>query len=104
MVTVMIGATLAGLMLWGAAAASPAAAPAPAPASPPPIEAFFEKPVLNGIRLSPSGRYLASIQRRPDGQAVVVLDRQTGKTSVVTHASTEHVGFDWIEWKGEDRL
>jgi dienelactone hydrolase len=100
----MIGAALAGLWLWGAAAAAPAVAAAAAPAAPPPIEGFFEKPVLNGMRLSPSGRYLASIQRRGDGQAVVVLDRQTGRTSIVTHASTEHVGFDAIEWKGEDRL
>lgn len=100
----MIGATLAGLMLWSAAAAAPAAPAAASPAAPPPVEAFFEKPVFNGMRLSPSGRYLASIQRRPEGQAVVVLDRQTGKTNVVTHASTEHVGFDWIEWKSDDRL
>jgi dipeptidyl aminopeptidase/acylaminoacyl peptidase len=96
----MIGAALAGLWLWGAAAGA-AAAP---PSAPPSLEASFEKPALNGMRLSPSGRYLASIQRRGDGQAVVVLDRKTGQTRIVTHASTEHVGFDAIEWKGEDRL
>lgn len=100
----MLGATLAGLVLWNAAAtatAATAAAPAPAP---PPIEAFLARPEINGMRLSPSGRYLASIQRRGTGQAVVVLDRQTGERRTATYGGSERIGFDWIEWKGDDRL
>jgi dipeptidyl aminopeptidase/acylaminoacyl peptidase len=91
----MIGGFLAGLAMWGAASAALA---------PPPLDAFFDKPAINGMRLSPSGRYLASIRKRGEGQAVVVLDRQTGVQQVVTFGGSDRVGFDWIEWKSDDRL
>lgn len=100
----MIAAALAGLALLSATATPAVVSPPPRAAAPPPVDAFFTKPVINGMRLSPSGRYLASVRKQGDGQAVVVLDRQTGAEKIVTFVSSARAGFDWIEWKGDDRL
>lgn len=89
------------LVLAAALAASVPAVPASGPL---PLDAFFEKPAISGPALSPSGRYLATIERRGEGQAVVVTDRQTGERRMITRSSTESAGFDWVEWKSDDRL
>jgi dipeptidyl aminopeptidase/acylaminoacyl peptidase len=87
-----------------AAVAEPAATTTVTGAGPLPLDAFFAKPEISAPELSPSGRYVAFVRAHGEGQAVVVRDRTTGDEKVITYSSSETVGFDWVDWKSDDRL
>lgn len=88
-------------------ATKPASAPAPAtPASGPltPREIFGD-PRVSSPRLSPSGRYLAFLQRVDDIDSVVVLDlsKPDAAPTGVTFKD-KHVSLNWVRWKADDRF
>ena len=78
------------------------------PASPPSIADFTARPALSDASLSPSGRYLAVVQRRGDVSNLTVHDLEEGGTTAVMSAtSNDDFGgqfIDWYGWKGDDRL
>ena len=88
MIALVIGATLA----------ANAAHPAPLP-----ISAFYAPPASRGAQLSPSGRYLALIERADQHDIVGVIDLQGHETSVAL-ASREGRRIDWVRWKDDERL
>ncbi|MGA0602711.1 alpha/beta hydrolase family protein [Caulobacter sp. KR2-114] len=103
-----VGLLLAFACLSAARAESPAAAPpaAPTPAASGPlsVETFYAKAALHDAELSPSGRYVAALIRRSDGQAVLVRDLQSGQSSLASVSTDKDLDYDWVVWKGDDRL
>jgi dienelactone hydrolase len=87
--------SMAGLLAAGLAGAAHSA--------PLPISAFYGPPASRGAQLSPSGRYLALIERSDQHEAVSVIDLQTHDKTVALK-SREGRGVDWVRWKGDDRL
>ena len=72
-------------------------------AAPPPVEAFFANPVLDQVRLSPKGRYLAALSGAPGRRDVLaVVDLQTDTIKIVAG----YTGFDVLEfeWVNDERL
>lgn len=76
--------------------------------APPAIAEFTAAPVLGQPSVSPSGRYLAVVQRSGDAHTLTVHDFETGATiPVMSATSNEDFGgqfIDWYGWKGDDRL
>ncbi len=84
-------------------AQAPAAAPVAAAAARPPVEAFFEHPNLRDARLSPNGRYLATLSGAKDRHDfLVVIDLENNKPTVVAaYNDSDVTGFRWVN---NDRL
>jgi len=76
--------------------------------APPSIDDFLKGPKFSQAVLSPSGQKLAFIQSDGDTDRLMVHDLKTGKSVRLQDATyREHFGgafFDWIGWKGEDKL
>ena len=88
-----------------AAAGPQTTAPAGGPTSTPlPISAFYSPPAISDAALSPSGRYLAVLRRDPDVSAIIVYDTQTQSTQPILTNRNKDARFDWIWWKGDDRI
>jgi len=100
-----LGGALA-LALCGAAPLHAAEATAPAKAvavALPPIEAFFNNPVLAGAKLSPSARYLAAVSGAADRRdALIVIDLQAKSAKLV--AGYNNVDILEFEWVNDGRL
>jgi dipeptidyl aminopeptidase/acylaminoacyl peptidase len=74
--------------------------------TPPSIEDFASRPQVEGVSISPDGRYLAAI-RTHDGKGFVVsADRQAGKDRVWTPllGEPEHFLLTWCHWATNTRL
>jgi dipeptidyl aminopeptidase/acylaminoacyl peptidase len=85
---------VSGLMLIGATFAAKAA---------PPVEAFFQKPVFSGAKLSPHGKRVAFRIRSAESRArLAVLDIDTMKSDVV--ASFKDADIADFQWVNENRL
>lgn len=85
------------------AAQSPAAAPAPA--EPLSVDDFFSSPDFAGAKLSPSGRYVAMVQSNDTHRLIAVHDVQTDEIkSIMSVGVKDGYYFDWLAWKGDDRL
>lgn len=84
-------------MLSGAAARA---------ATPPSIEDFAARPQVEGVSISPDGRYLALIETLDGRAAAFVLDRRGGAGSQPhpVLAEPEHFKFSWCEWATDTRL
>ena len=77
----------------------------PALAAPPPLEAFFNAPEIEAVKLSPKGHYIAILVNADNGKQVLAV-RDSADLKKITIAATaggDHhiVGFNWIN---EDRL
>ena len=72
-------------------------------AAPLPISAFFAPPASHGAQLSPSGHYLALVERWGQRDVVAVIDLSTHDKTVSLQAKDGR-GIDWVRWKGDDRL
>jgi dienelactone hydrolase len=72
----------------------------------PSIEVFAARPRIEGVSISPDGRYLALIQTHDGRGAAVVLDRQTrdAAASKVVLGEPEHFQFAWCRWATNTRL
>ena len=44
-----------------------------------PIKDFFEKPLIDGIRISPDGKHLAARMTLGGSKNLVILERETNK-------------------------
>ena len=82
---------LRAIVLLFALAASAASALA---AEPLPLDAFFSKVRIDAAALSPSGRYVATMQRNGDVSRVVVHDLQTDADTRAVALSGEEYSFD----------
>jgi len=102
------------LLAAAPALAEPAAATAP-PAAAPSVEDFLARAAISSARLSPSGRYLAYVQRGAEADELLVVDLDQHTRRVIAHTgSSQHVVDDHpyhavirimdAEWKGENRL
>ena len=90
-------ASLAALVLCGAAQAQ-APAPVAATASPPPLSAFFGNSPFGDAKLSPSARYLAVRASAPgqrDFLLVIDIDSKSGKI-IANYNDADINGFYWI--------
>ena len=72
-------------------------------AAPLPIQSFFAPPASREAQLSPSGRYLALVEHRDQGEAVAVIDLRTREKTTVLKTEDGHK-LEWLRWKGDDRL
>lgn len=85
-------------------AASPAVLPAPAPAAPPPAEAFFNRPDIETVSLSPSGRWLAlSTAAGGSRVGVFVIDLDTMKPLALAARFTD-ADIDNVNWVNDETL
>jgi len=90
-------ASLAALVLCGAAQAQ-APAPAAASTAPPPLSAFFGNSPFGDAKLSPTARYLAVRASAPgqrDFLMVIDLDSKNGKI-IANYNDADINGFYWI--------
>jgi dipeptidyl aminopeptidase/acylaminoacyl peptidase len=91
------------LCLWAAAAACAFAAPAPASAAPPPVEAFFQKPLFSSATLSPDGHRVAFLVGSATARTrLAVLDLDTMKPQVLASYDESDVRRVW--WVNDQRL
>ncbi len=101
------GVVSVGASVWrrlSAAGLIGAALTAVAHSAPLPISAFYAPPASRGAQLSPSGRYLALIERVDAQHEVVsVIDLQSRQKTLALKPK-EGKGVDWVRWKGDDRL
>ena len=88
---------LLGLLLLGLAAVQAVQA------APPPLEAFFERPLLSAAVLAPDGRRVAMRLSAPGARArLVVLELETLKPTVVASFNGADIGH--FEWVNAERL
>jgi dipeptidyl aminopeptidase/acylaminoacyl peptidase len=75
------------------------------PPAQPSAETFVEPVQFWGVTLSPNGRFVATIQRVPLGQAIVVIDLQTRESNAVQLARRDELtSIGWVRWKDDERL
>ena len=72
-------------------------------ATPLPIQAFFSPPASHGAELSPSGRFVALIERSGGRDIVDVIDVSTHQKTVAL-APKDGREVDEVHWKGDDRI
>jgi dipeptidyl aminopeptidase/acylaminoacyl peptidase len=98
--------TLFSQMLLAQSPAS-AAAPAARPAS---LDDLFSGLNVVDAAISPSGRYLAIVLRRPEDDLLLVLDLQTNEKKVVQRSTPGQAGkllemhISTVYWKSDERL
>lgn len=68
------------------------------------VERFIDPAMVRGVELSPSGAYAAMIRRVENGEWIVVLDLASNTAVRVQFAAAPGYRFNWVSWKGEDRL
>jgi dienelactone hydrolase len=75
-------------------------------ATPPTIQDFASRPGVEGVSISPDGRYLALIQTHDGVGFVVTADRQAGKDRVLLplFREPEHFLLTWCHWATKTRL
>ena len=76
--------------------------PATAPKSPIPLEAFAASPRLENLKLSPNGRYVASVRLVGGYRNLVKTDLDTGKTTPITGFTDDFLFNFW--WANDERL
>lgn len=75
------------------------------PAQPLADAAIFVDPVsARGAQISPSGAYVAMIQRNAAGQQIVVVDLNARAARAVQVIAEDAGGYNWLRWKGDNRL
>jgi dienelactone hydrolase len=92
------------LLSMFAAVASLAAHTCAHAADRPPVESFFAHPDVSFVTLSPSGRYVALLNRLSDGKQALVV-RETADLKKVTTVSTfDSLRLSELEWINDNRL
>jgi len=93
-----------------APAATPAAAATPAPARLPSLDDLYSARNIVDTSISPSGRYLAFIVRRPTDDTLAVMDLQTGEKKALQRSKPSDLGaklvmhISTVYWKSDERL
>lgn len=77
---------------------------APAQAQLVPAERFIDIPHFSSATLSPDGNYIAVIQHQADRHLVYVRDIAANRTRAVQEIEDTVGTFNWVAWKGNDRL
>ena len=72
-------------------------------ATPLPVEAFFSPPASHGADLSPSGKFVALIERSSGRDIVDVIDVATHQKTIAL-APKDSRRIDEVHWKGDDRI
>ncbi len=86
---------------------APASAPAARPAS---LDDLYSGLNVVDAAISPSGRYLALVLRRPEDDLLLVLDLQTSKKEVIQRSMPGQAGkklemhISTVYWKSDERL
>ncbi len=89
---------------------SPAATTTPAPTRQLTLDDLYSDLNVADTAISPSGRYLAFIVRRPTDDTLAVLDLQTNEKKVVQHTKPTDAGkklimkISTVDWKSDERL
>lgn len=75
-------------------------------AGPPSIEDFASRPRIEGVSISPGGRYLALIESLDGKGIVLVVDRTPGAPAEAHPVLREpdHFYFSWCRWATDTRL
>lgn len=100
----------AAFALFALSLGSPAARAQPAPASaastpPPPVEAFFSRPAMASLLLSPSGRWMAVLAASPgQGRMRLVVVDVLKDSPPQAVAQFERYDIDSVRWVGDDHL
>src|SRR5688572_14981541 len=103
---------LAGLLAFSAQAhaQAPPAPPATKPLPPLSLADLFAEDAVPDTAISPSGRYIAAVLRRPDLDIIAVTDTVEGTTKAITKAMRKELGpkldvkIAHVYWKSEERL
>ena len=88
----------------------PAPAAPSAPARLPTLDDLFSERNIVDTAISPSGRYLAIIVRRPTDDTLAVMDLQTGEKKALQRSKPGDLGskvimhISTVYWKSDDRL
>ncbi|WP_198117495.1 alpha/beta hydrolase family protein [Massilia rhizosphaerae] len=82
----------------------PAAHAGVQPVERPSVESFFRHPDVGFVRLSPSGRYVALLNRLDGGHQALVVRETADPTKVNTVATFESARLQDLEWVNDDRL
>ena len=69
-----------------------------------PVESFFGDPDISFVRLSPSGRYVAMLNRLDDGQEVLVVRETADLKKVTTLTTLESARMQRLSWVNDQRL
>ena len=72
-------------------------------ATPLPVQAFFGPPASHGAELSPSGKYVALIERSGGRDIVDVID-VASRQKTIALAPKDNRRIDEVHWKGDDRI
>lgn len=68
------------------------------------VERFFRDPDVGFVRLSPSGRYVAIVNRLDDGQQALVVRETADLTHVTTVTTFKSARLKAVEWINDNRL
>lgn len=98
----LLGTLLASFFVLASVGATPVAAQQARAA----VDAFVGYDFARGLRISPSGRYIALIRREATGDVLVVLDRETRQLSPIQSALASQSGMqiDFVDFKSDQRL
>ena len=93
-----------------APAAKPATAAAPGPTRPPSLDDLYSELNIVDTSISPSGRYLGFILRRPTDDTLAVVDLQTNEKKLLQRSKPSDLGakltmhISHVYWKSDERL
>lgn len=73
-------------------------------AATPPVEAFFRNPDVGFVKISPSGRYVAILNRAEDGTQLLAVRDTADLTKVTTAASFDTARLASLAWINDKRL
>jgi dipeptidyl aminopeptidase/acylaminoacyl peptidase len=76
----------------------------PAAAQTIPAARFAAAPTTLSAALSPSGEYVALRQQQGDTQSIAIITLATRRMLIAQQANVDQAVFDWVAWKGDDRL
>jgi dipeptidyl aminopeptidase/acylaminoacyl peptidase len=69
-----------------------------------PAARFAAAPTTLSAALSPSGEYVALRQQQDDTQSIAIITLATRRMLIAQQANVDQAVFDWVAWKGDDRL
>jgi dipeptidyl aminopeptidase/acylaminoacyl peptidase len=70
----------------------------------PPVEAFFLSPEVGFVKISPSGRYVAILNRTPDGKQLLAIRDTSDLTKVTVAADFSTTRVHDVTWINDNRL
>ena len=70
----------------------------------PPVESFFAHPDVDFVTLSPSGRYIALLNRLSDGKQALVVRETADLKKVTTVSMFDSLRLRELAWINDNRL